>query len=105
MPHRWADEYEDQINYDESKATKAKKKAAEPIKLKDESSWFDTIDVSLVAFIAVFMIVLSLVVITRKGSDYVPLTTTPATEPAKPAPKTYKEPGSARDIFQENFNR
>ena len=105
MGYQWHREYEDQMNYDESKATKAKKKATEPIKLKDESSWFDTIDVSLVAFIAVFMIVVSLIVVTRKGSDYVPLSTTPATEPAKPAPKTYKEPGSARDIFQENFNR
>jgi hypothetical protein len=105
MPHRWADEYEDQMNYDESKAQKPKKKTTEPIKLKDESGWFDTIDVSLVAFIAVFMIVVSLIVVTRKGSDYVPLTTTPATEPAKPAPKTWKEPGSARDVFNENFSR
>jgi hypothetical protein len=111
MTHRWSDEYEDQItmNYDESKAGKAKKtakKAPEPIKLAN-NDWHG-VDHSLLAFFALVAVIgLGFFVFSKR---YQPLPVPPAaiTEPAKPETKPnpgWKEPGSARDTFNQNFGR
>jgi hypothetical protein len=96
------------MNYDESKVSKPKvkkPKAPEPIKLVDDSpSW------TVFLFLVVFVIIgVSLATYIKRPSVTTPVDPA-AIEQVKPADplepgQSWKEPGSARDTFNQNFNR
>ncbi len=96
------------MNYDESKVSKPKvkkPKAAEPIKLVDDSPGWGVF-AFLVAFVAIGVVLALYIKRPAQPAPVPPVAveTVKPGEPLKPG-QTWKEPNSARDTFNQNFNR
>jgi hypothetical protein len=102
----WHREYEDQMNYDESKVSKPRVKRAtpsEPIKLVDDSPGWGVF-LFLAAFVAIGVMLAMYIKRPAEQAPMPPVAIEAPKEPLKPG-QSWKEPNSARDTFNENFGR
>ncbi len=96
------------MNYDENKVSKPKvkkPKAPEPIKLVDDSPGWGVF-LALVAFVAIGVMLAMYIKRPSATTLEAPaaIEQVQPAEPLKPG-QGWKEPGSARDTFNQNFGR